>query len=108
MSAQRTFGSSQNSLTVKAVETSEQIVLSVANTGRLITRERLQEINDLLSGEDMPESFKGKSNGLALNKIKERLAIFFDGRASVRLEVEDNCTVTRIRIDKAEDSLVRK
>lgn len=96
------------SLTVKAVETSEQIVLSVANTGRLITRERLQEINDLLSGEDMPESFKGKSNGLALNNIKERLAIFFDGRASVRLEVEDNCTVTRIRIDKVEDSLVRK
>ena len=90
-------------LTVKAVETSDEIVISVANTGLLITENRLREINVLLSGEGMPESFKGKSNGLALNNIKERLAIFFDGRAIVRLEVEDNCTVTRIRIGKAED-----
>lgn len=91
------------SLTVKAVETPEQIILSVANTGILITRERLQEINSLLSGEASPDAFKGKRNGLALNNIKERLVIFFDGRASVRLELEDNCTVTRIRINKAED-----
>jgi sensor histidine kinase YesM len=91
------------SLTVTATETPDSIVISVANTGVLITQDRLLEINLLLSGEQLSETFKGKNNGLALNNIKERLAIFFDGRASVRLELEENQTVTRITIKKDGD-----
>lgn len=38
-------------LTVDAHEDESRIVLAVSNTGRLISQQRLQEVNELLSGE---------------------------------------------------------
>ena len=86
-------------LTVEARRTGQAVCLSVANTGSLIEPERLTEVNALLAGEIPRESFQGKSNGLALYNIGERLAIFFNGRASIRLALEENRTVTRITIE---------
>lgn len=87
-------------LTVDAYENESGIILSVSNTGQPITPKRLQEINSLLSGRTPLESFQGSHNGLALNNIKERLAIFFNGQASICLTSENGCTATVITIPK--------
>lgn len=87
-------------LTVDAYEEESGIILSVSNTGLPITPQRLKEINSLLSGHTPLESFQGSHNGLALNNIKERLAIFFNGQASICLTSEDNRTATVITIPK--------
>ncbi|MBO5070298.1 MAG: histidine kinase [Roseburia sp.] len=87
-------------LTVNAYEEETHIGIVVSNTGLPITKQRLQEVNELLSGEVSVEDFKGKRNGLALNNIKERLVIFFGDRASIRLVLQDECTSTVITIEK--------
>lgn len=87
-------------LLVEAHEDEEKIAISVANTGLLITPERLLEVNELLSGGISPEDFSGNRNGLALYNIKERFAIFYAGRAEIRLALEDRCTVTAITVEK--------
>lgn len=87
-------------LTVNAYEEENHIGIVVSNTGLPITKQRLQEVNELLSGEVSVEDFKGKRNGLALNNIKERLVIFFGDRASIRLVLQDECTSTVITIEK--------
>lgn len=92
-------------LTVDAHEDGSRIVLAVSNTGRLISQQRLQEVNELLSGEVSGGDFKGKRNGLALNNIKERLAIFYHGRASIRLVLQEGCTATVITIERGEAGL---
>lgn len=88
------------SLTVDAHEEEERVVLIISNSGLPITEQRLREVNELLSGEVSVEDFKGKRNGLALNNIKERLTIFFGGRASIRLTLQEERTATEIRIEK--------
>lgn len=87
-------------LTVHAYEKEDDVILSVSNTGLPITPQRLQEINALLSGSISLESFQGTHNGLALNNIKERLTIFFNGQASIRLTLQDKCTATVITIHR--------
>jgi len=87
-------------LTVDAYEEGSHIVLNISNTGLPITEQRLQEVNELLSGAVLKEEFKGKRNGLALNNIKERLSIFFGGRASIQLLLQEDRTVTEIMIKK--------
>ena len=87
-------------LTVEAWEEDQGIVLSISNTGLPITEKRLQEVNELLSGGRAAETFKGKRNGLALNNIKERIAIFYSGRASIQLALHEGRTATVIRIEK--------
>ena len=89
-------------LTVDAYEEEGRIVLAVSNTGLPITEQRLQEVNGLLSDKVSVEAFKGKGNGLALNNIKERLAIFYGGRASIRLVLQEGKTATVIRIEKTQ------
>lgn len=87
-------------LIVEAYEDETCIVLSVSNTGLPITQQRLLEVNELLSGKVSAEEFKGRRNGMALNNIKERLAIFFNGRASIRLDLREGYTATVITIEK--------
>lgn len=87
-------------LTVNAYEEENHIGIVVSNTGLPITKQRLQEVNELLSGEVSVEDFKGKRNGLALNNIRERLNIFFNGRASVRLALQEGCTAAVITVEK--------
>lgn len=87
-------------LVVEAYENDSYIVFSVTNTGKMITVQRMQEVNDMLSGKVNAEEFQGSNNGVALKNIKERLHIFFDGRASVRLDLQDGKTATIIKIAK--------
>ena len=87
-------------LTVEACEEDNCIILSISNTGLPITKQRLQEVNELLCGVSQMESFKGKCNGLALNNIKERIAIFYSGRASIQLALHEGRTATVITIEK--------
>ena len=87
-------------LTVEACEEDNCIILSISNTGLPITEKRLQEVNQLLSGSVLVEMFKGKRNGLALNNIKERIAIFYGGRASIQLALHEGRTATVITIEK--------
>ena len=96
------------SLMVSAYRKGEDIVLTVSNTGRQITAKRLDEVNRLLAGEMPPEAFQGKNNGTALYNIRERLAIFFSGRASIRLETEECCTMTKIVIREEENDGKKK
>lgn len=90
----------QCAVTVDIYEEEERVVLIISNTGLPITEQRLQEVNELLSGEVSVEDFKGKRNGFALNNIKERIGIFFGGRASMRLISQEGWTATEIRIEK--------
>ena len=85
-------------LTVEAYRRQGDIVLSVSNTGKLIDPQRLAEVNGLLAGEVPLENFRGNHNGLALNNLRERLNIFFNGRASIRLVLQEDRTVTVITI----------
>ena len=85
-------------LTVDVHAEESCIILAVTNTGRPITQHRLQEVNEMLSGSVSYENFKGSSNGLALNNIRERINIFFNGHAAIRLAQQDNCTTTIITI----------
>lgn len=85
-------------LSVEAYEEEDSIVIKISNTGLLIQEERLKEVNNLLSGTLLLKEFKGKQNGVALYNIQERLGIYFDGRASVRMGLENGCTVTVITI----------
>ena len=87
-------------LVVEAYENDSCIVFSVTNTGKMITVQRMQEVNDMLSGKVNAEEFQGSNNGVALKNIKERLYIFFSGRASVRLDLQDGKTATIITIAK--------
>lgn len=85
---------------VTAAQSESDIVLKISNTGLLITPERLQEVNGLLADEVNPKSFVGNRNGKALYNIKERLRIFYEGRAFIRLALEDERTVNIITIKK--------
>jgi len=76
------------------------VILAIYNTGVLITPQRLKEVNDLLSGTIFSADFKSENHGLALNNIKERLRIFFNGEASIYMTLQDNCTATIIKINK--------
>ena len=87
-------------LTVEAGEENNRIILSISNTGLPITEQRLQEVNDLLSGISQVGSFKGERNGLALNNIKERIAIFYGGRASIQMVLNEGRTATVITIEE--------
>lgn len=84
-----------------ASEEDNCIILSISNTGLPITKQRLQEVNELLSGGGAVEAFKGNRNGLALNNIKERIAIFYGGRASIKLALHEGRTATVITIEKS-------
>ncbi len=87
-------------LNVEACEDEAKITIRVLNTGLPITEKRLIEMNQLLSGNGSPEVFQGKGNGLALNNIKERIAIFFHGMASIHLDLQEGCTAVVITILK--------
>ena len=76
------------------------ITLRVSNSGFPITEQRLQEVNELLSGNISLQDFKGERNGMALYNIKERIAIFFRGKATIQLMLQENCTATVITINK--------
>lgn len=77
------------------------IRIVISNSGKLIEKDRLKEINRLLSGEKELETFKGNHNGLALYNIKERLRIFFRGRASIKMALEGEYTQTIITIERS-------
>ena len=85
---------------VVAKESDTEIVIKISNTGQLISQERLQEVNVLLADEMNLKSFTGNRNGKALYNIKERLRIFYDGRAFIRLALEEERTVNIITIRK--------
>lgn len=87
-------------ISVNVCQEGSNIILSVSNTGLPIAQERLEEINNLLSGVIPIEAFQGKHNGLALYNIRERLTIFFHGCASIRLTSKGNYTNTIITIRK--------
>ena len=87
-------------LLVRAYRQNANIFLSVSNSGLPITAERIAEVNDLLSGKLSPEQFHGNRNGMALSNIKERLTIFFHGRASIRMTLENGYTTTIITIQE--------
>jgi len=85
---------------VKVSETENEVVITVSNTGQLISWERMQEVNRLLTDGLNPEEFRGNRNGKALFNIKERLKIFFDGKAAVQIIRQENQTINRISISK--------
>lgn len=78
----------------------KKIVFTISNTGLLITKQRLQEVNKMLSGETSLKKNEGANNGLALDNIKKRLTIFFEGRVSMQLALRENRTETVIVIEK--------
>ena len=82
--------------------TEDSFHICVANSGKRIDEGRLQEVNRFLSGQEEPEAFKGNHNGLALYNIKERLRIFFHGKASIRMAVENEFTQTTITIERSD------
>ena len=82
--------------------TEDSVHICVANSGKRIDEGRLQEVNRFLSSQEEPEAFKGNHNGLALYNIKERLRIFFHGKASIRMAVENEFTQTIITIERSD------
>ena len=88
------------SLTIEAYEDEACIRIKVSNTGLPVTAERLQEVNELLAGNISQENFNGNGNGLALNNIRERINIFFNGRAFIQLALQEGCTATIVTIEK--------
>lgn len=87
-------------INVSSERQGSDIILSVFNTGLPVPRQRLLEINSLLSGDTPIESFQGRHNGMALYNIRERLIIFFHGQASIRLASSENGTAAIITIRK--------
>ena len=89
-------------LILKAYREEGVVALKISNNGQLISSERLQEVNQLLSREIQSRDFRGNQNGLALYNISERIAIYFGGRASIRLAREDGYTVNIIEVNEGE------
>lgn len=88
-------------LTVSARLGPEQIVLVLSNSGQTITPERLAEVNALLEGSRKLSDFRSSRNGCALYNIKERLHIFFHGKASLSMALTEDSTQTLITIERS-------
>ena len=70
-------------------------------SGRTITPERLAEVNALLEGSRKLSDFRSSRNGCALYNIKERLHIFFHGKASLSMALTEDSTQTLITIERS-------
>lgn len=90
------------SVIVKAYINRDTVVISVSNDGLIISEQRLWEVNRMLDGKITVEEFRGNNHGIALHNIKERLNLFFDKKASMRLEIKEKRTTTIIEISKEE------
>ncbi len=88
-------------LTVSARSDPERIFLTLSNSGRTIAPERLAEVNALLEGSCRLSDFRSSRNGCALYNIRERLHIFFHGKASMSMALTEDSTQTLITIERS-------
>lgn len=75
------------------------ICICISNNGIPISPQRLNEVNQLLSGQLNPADFKGSGNGIALYNIKERMQLFWNKHSSLRLAYEAPYTKTILVIE---------
>lgn len=85
---------------VNVHEKENMVVMEVANSGATVDLERMNEVNDMLLGKLAIELFKGNSNGVALNNIRERLTLYFNGSVSMRMELKEGWTAVVISFTK--------
>lgn len=86
-------------VTVSVQKQGSLLEFQVSNTGEPIAADRLNEVNQLLAGEITLEAFKGKSNGVALYNIKERIQIFYRGKPSIQILLDGYVTKVIVKIE---------
>lgn len=90
----------QCSIMISAHFVSSGICICISNNGIPISPQRLNEVNQLLSGQLNPANFKGSGNGIALYNIKERMQLFWNEKSILRLAYDAPYTKTILEIEK--------